>query len=125
MGDGPLRPQVEQAAREAPWCRHRDRLPLGRPARILAAADFFVLSSQREGFSYALLEAMSLGLPAVVSDAPGNPEAVGDAGIVVPFGDVAGFAAAFRRLARDEADADGARRAGTRPGRRQFGSRRC
>jgi glycosyltransferase involved in cell wall biosynthesis len=44
---------------------------------------------------------MSLGLPAVVSDAPGNPEAVGDAGIVVPRGDASGFAAAFGRLTRD------------------------
>ena len=54
-----------------------------------------------QGLSFALLEAMARALPPVVSDAPGNPEAVGEAGIVVPRGDVTGFASAFRRLADD------------------------
>jgi glycosyltransferase involved in cell wall biosynthesis len=57
-----------------------------------------VLPSQREGLSYALLEAMALGLPTVVSDAPGNPEAIGETGIVASRGDTAAFADAFRRL---------------------------
>jgi glycosyltransferase involved in cell wall biosynthesis len=97
-GDGPLRVEVE---REAPPSVQ----VLGfrsdvRP--VLAAADFFVLSSVREGLSFAVLEAMSLGLVPVVSDAPGNPEAVGDAGIVVPFGDTAAFARAFARLVSDD-----------------------
>jgi glycosyltransferase involved in cell wall biosynthesis len=97
-GDGPLASQVE---RDLPPSVH----VLGyrsdvRP--VLAAADFFVLSSVREGLSFAVLEAMSLGLVPVVSDAPGNPEAVGDAGIVVPFGDKAEFAQAFARLASDD-----------------------
>jgi len=101
-GEGPMRPQLEQVASQHGGTAvrvlgHRDDV-----RRVLVAADFFVLSSRREGLSFALLEAMSLGLPAVVSDAPGNPEAVADAGIVVPFGDVAGFAAAFARLRGDE-----------------------
>ncbi len=97
-GDGPLRPELERLARDE---GAGAVLMLGfrsDVARVLAAADFFVLPSRREGLSYSLLEAMSLGLPAVVSDAPGNPEAVGDAGIVVPCGEVAGFADAFQRL---------------------------
>jgi glycosyltransferase involved in cell wall biosynthesis len=98
-GDGPLRDEVGRAA--SPSVRVLGFRPDVR--RVLAAADFFVLSSNREGLSFALLEAMSLGLVPVVSDAPGNPEAVGETGIVVPFGDRAGFAAAFARLARDEA----------------------
>jgi glycosyltransferase involved in cell wall biosynthesis len=97
-GDGPLR---DQLAREGAPVRL-----LGQQAdvrRVLAAADFFVLASRREGLSFALLEAMACGLAPVVSDAPGNAEAVGDAGVVVPFGDVAGFAAAFARM-RTEKD---------------------
>lgn len=102
IGEGSMRPQLELAAAQSNGAAirilgHRDDV-----RRLSAAADFFVLPSKREGLSFALLEAMSLGLPPVVSDAPGNPEAVGDAGIVVPFGDVAGFAAAFERLRDNE-----------------------
>jgi glycosyltransferase involved in cell wall biosynthesis len=101
VGDGPLRAQFELAGGQG-----ADLRVLGRRQdvrRLLAAADVFLLPSRREGLSFALLEAMSLGLAPVVSDGPGNPEAVGDAGIVVPFGDVAGFAAALSRLRDDVA----------------------
>ena len=94
-GDGPLRAAVEQEAAASVRV-----LGFQRDVRaVLAAADFFVLSSRREGLSFAVLEAMSLGLVPLVSDAPGNPEAVGDAGIVVPFGSREAFAEAFARLA--------------------------
>jgi glycosyltransferase involved in cell wall biosynthesis len=72
--------------------------------RLLAAADVFVLPSRREGLSYAVLEAMGRGLAVVVSDGPGNPEAVGSAGVVVRGGDVDGFARALARLASDPAE---------------------
>jgi glycosyltransferase involved in cell wall biosynthesis len=42
-----------------------------------------------------------MSLPTVVSDAPGNHEAVGDAGIVVSIGDTEGFAAAYIQLLTD------------------------
>ena len=100
-GDGPLRQEVERAAGNggAPAARilgFRDDI-----RNLFAAADFFVMTSHREGLSYALLEAMSMGLPAVVSDAPGNAEAVGDTGIVVPRGQIDALAEAFVRLVRD------------------------
>jgi glycosyltransferase involved in cell wall biosynthesis len=96
-GDGPQRAELERLAADSGAVRQLGyRRDIGR---ILAAGDFFVLPSLREGLSFSLLEAMALALPPVVSDAPGNPEAVGEAGIVVSRGDVAGFAAAFRRLA--------------------------
>jgi glycosyltransferase involved in cell wall biosynthesis len=101
VGDGPLRAQLERAAGEDAGLRVLGQRQDVR--RVLAAADVFLLPSRREGLSFALLEAMSLGLAPIVSDAPGNAEAVGDAGLVVPFGDVAGFASALSRLRDDPA----------------------
>ena len=69
--------------------------------KLLALADSFVLSSTREGLSFALLEAMAAGAAVVVADGPGNVEAVGDAGVVVPVGDVGALADAITMLAAD------------------------
>ena len=94
VGDGPLRREVERVARPpVHLLGQRDDVP-----RLLAAADFFVLMSEREGFSFALLEAMAHGLPAIVADIAENVEAVGDSGIAVPYADETAIAAAFRRL---------------------------
>ena len=69
----------------------------------LQAADAFVLASQSEGLPISLLEAMGAGLPSIVSDVGGMPEAVraANAGLVVPRGDDAALAAAILRLAGD------------------------
>lgn len=45
-------------------------------SRILSIFDVFVLSSLQEGFSNALLEAMSVGVPPVASAVGGNPETI-------------------------------------------------
>lgn len=97
-GDGPGRLELERLARDSGVDAVRLLGFHSDVRQVLVAADFFVLPSEREGLSFALLEAMSLGLAPVVSDAPGNPDAVGDAGIVVPRGDVEALADAFRRL---------------------------
>ncbi len=54
--------------------------------RVLSAIDVFVLASQFEGFSNAVLEAMATSLPVVATDVGGNAEAVvdGTTGIIVP-----------------------------------------
>ena len=94
-GDGPLREALDRlAGPEVRVLGFRSDVD-----RLLAASDVFVMPSEREGLSLAVLEAMGRGLPVVVSDGTGNPEAVGDAGIVVPLGDVSALAAALRRLA--------------------------
>ncbi|MEX2195798.1 MAG: glycosyltransferase family 4 protein [Thermoleophilaceae bacterium] len=99
-GDGPLLSGAERrAGASVRVLGHRDDGPA-----LLAASDVFVMPSEREGLSYAVLEAMAAGLAMVVSDGPGNPEAVGDAGVVVPFGDERALAAALSRLAGDPAE---------------------
>jgi glycosyltransferase involved in cell wall biosynthesis len=96
-GTGPCEAQLRSTAgEETRLLGQRRDVP-----ELLAAADVFVMPSQREGLSYAVLEAMGHGVATVVSDGPGNPEAVGDAGIVFATGDVDGLASALSRLAAD------------------------
>jgi glycosyltransferase involved in cell wall biosynthesis len=98
VGDGVLRGDVERAAgAHARVLGQRTDVP-----NLLAAADFFVLMSQREGLSFALLEAMAHGLPAIVADIPENLEAIGESGIAVPYGDENAVEAAMRLLADDD-----------------------
>ena len=56
---------------------------------LYSSALAYVLPSEVEGLSISLLEAMAFGLPVVVSDIPGNVEALGDppAGLVYPLRD--------------------------------------
>lgn len=76
---------------------------------LLAAADVFVLPSESEGLSQALLEAMAAGLPVVASNIAGNRDAVrpGVDGLLFPPGDVAALAAAIENVFADRSLAVG------------------
>ena len=71
---------------------------------LYSSALAYVLPSEVEGLSISLLEAMAFGLPVVVSDIPGNVEALGKppAGLVYPLRDRQALAAALRRIAGSE-----------------------
>ena len=102
VGDGPLRGEVEALAGDVVR-------PLGfrdDVNRLMAASDVFVLPSTREGLPLALLEAMSHGLVPIVADEPGSLEAVGEAGIAVPAGDLTALASAIAELARNRGERD-------------------
>ncbi len=75
------------------------------PGRFLRAADAFIMSSDSEGLPMSLLQAMSVGLPAIVTDVGGMGEIVrlGKNGLLIPVKDVAAMTAAMVRMARDEA----------------------
>jgi glycosyltransferase involved in cell wall biosynthesis len=68
------------------------------------ASDLFVMTSELEGFSTALVEAMAAGLPVVATDVPGIRERVesGRNGWLHPFKDAQGIAGSMRRLLLDE-----------------------
>jgi glycosyltransferase involved in cell wall biosynthesis len=71
--------------------------------RIASCFDVFVLASIQEGLSVALIEAMSLGKPAVVTRVGGLPEVVEDGkqGFVVPASDPGSLASRVVTLLRD------------------------
>lgn len=75
-------------------------------ADLAALFDVFVLPSEIEGFSLALLEAMARALPCVATDAGGNREALENgAGVVVPPRDAQALARAIAALLDDPAEA--------------------
>ncbi len=57
-----------------------------KPERAFAAMDVYLCTSQTEGLSNSLLEAMSSGVPVIATDVGGNREAVADGvtGFILP-----------------------------------------
>jgi glycosyltransferase involved in cell wall biosynthesis len=77
---------------------------LQEPARLVADADLFIMSSREEGLGTSVLEAMALGIPVASTAAGGIPEMLKDgAGLLVPPGDPAALAAAVARLLTEPA----------------------
>lgn len=99
VGDGPLRPVLEQLATEL-GVADRVRMPgfVVDPWPWLASADLFALSSDYEGFGIALAEAMHAGLRVVSTDCVCGPREIlddGRYGALVPTGDATALAEAM------------------------------
>jgi glycosyltransferase involved in cell wall biosynthesis len=73
------------------------------PEVYMAASDFFVLPSHREGFGLTVIEAASCGVPSIGSSIYGLTDAIvdGQTGFLVPVGDVDALTEAMVRLASD------------------------
>ena len=69
-------------------------------AELLPCFDAFVLNSDTEGLSYAVLEAMACALPLIATAVGGNVRLVRDGrqGLLVPIGDGDALAAALARV---------------------------
>jgi len=109
VGDGPLRSELETLAARLDLApsrvRFSGRVDASEVPLWLRASDVFTLMSPSEGFSCALSEAMSAGLPSVVSQIPANVQLIEDQvhGLLVPVGDDSAMAAALARLFQDPA----------------------
>jgi glycosyltransferase involved in cell wall biosynthesis len=107
VGDGSGRAAMERLAAELGiagkvtfWGQQLDVAP------FFSAADAFIMSSRSEGLPVSLLQAFSLGLPAIVTDVGGMAEAVrlSQAGFTVSAADPSEMAAAIVRLAGSDAE---------------------
>jgi glycosyltransferase involved in cell wall biosynthesis len=79
-------------------------LPRDETLAVLARhADIYVQTSTYEGLPMAILEAQSLGIPAVVTNAVGNRSAIADGvtGFVAPVDDVSAFVDRLEKLIVD------------------------
>ncbi len=82
---------------------HVGYVPAERRQELFEGARFLVQPSLDEGFGLPVLEALSLGVPTIVSDRGALPELVGDAGIVFDPTSATALASALERLLADAA----------------------
>lgn len=71
---------------------------------LLAISDIYLSTSLQEGLPRALMEAMAMGLPVIVSEIRGNVDLIqdGKGGLLCNANDVEGFAKALNRLSKDK-----------------------
>lgn len=91
----------ERLRRGAPGVRYLGRISDLELAALYRGALAFVYPSLDEGFGLPVLEAMASGVPVITTTGGALPEAVGDAGILVPPDSGPELAQAIRRLSGD------------------------
>ena len=103
VGDGSLRSEIERRLR--PRLQQRLIMPgfVNQSAlgSFYAAADIFVLPSERETWGLVVNEAQQFALPVIVSDRVGCRHDLvveGETGFVFPVGDLEALAARLRQL---------------------------
>lgn len=105
VGGGPLEPELRELAVRLGLDSSVDFLGF-RPdvEEIHAAGRIFVLASESEGLPIAMLEAMSAGLPAVVSEVGEIPSFVVDGlvGVTFPVGDIEALTDRLGALLEDD-----------------------
>lgn len=104
VGDGDLRPAMEELARELDILRWVDFCGMRQDVYpYLQQADIFILPSLYEGNPMTIIEAMGTGLPIVASRVGGIPDMLedGKTGLLVPC-QVDAICAACETLAGDE-----------------------
>ena len=113
VGDGPSRLQLERLVSEE-GLRARitftGMVPRQRVYRLLKSSDVFIMTSQSEGLSISLIEALACGLPALLTDIPSFRETMRMGKGVVFVGRHKPIAEEAARVAREVVDAPTNRR---------------
>jgi glycosyltransferase involved in cell wall biosynthesis len=104
-GDGPEQRRIESRVRRLKLSDSVRLLGFCRnPYALMRQADLFLLSSDYEGLPNALIEAQSLGLPAVSTRCPHGPDEIiedGLTGLLTPVSDAEAMAESILRLLED------------------------
>ena len=93
---------IEGQARDRPDVEVLGHMDRDRLVELMSGAEALLFPSHYEGFGFPPLEAMSLGVPTVVSDRGSLPEVVGDASLVVDIDRRGSLAGAIHQLRTDE-----------------------
>ena len=105
VGDGPLKNDLLKLAKSLNIARNISFLGWRKDVyKLLQRADVFALSSHREGLPYAMLEALSAGLPIIATDTPFGPKEIldnGKYGILVPMRDEIALKNAMEKLLKN------------------------
>jgi glycosyltransferase involved in cell wall biosynthesis len=103
IGEGEGGPSARAAAEAAGCAKQIVWLGATDALQYFSGFDLFAQPSRYEGFSYAILEAASHGIPALTTDVGGSRETVTDGvtGVIVPPDQPAVFAEAFSALVAD------------------------
>ncbi|MFZ9880104.1 MAG: glycosyltransferase [Phycisphaerales bacterium] len=113
IGDGPLRPRLEQVARElgvtdrvefAGWRTHEEVACAMADADLLLAPSVVARDGDMEGLPLVVIEALATGMPVIGSRHGGIPELVSDGvnGVLCDERDEGALAAALVRLSDPE-----------------------
>jgi glycosyltransferase involved in cell wall biosynthesis len=105
IGDGELRPEIEQMIQSK---RLTEKVKiigwLDNVEKALLEFDVFLLNSDYEALSYTPMEAMRAGLPCVLSDVTGSSDLVkkGETGFIVFPADIDGYVTSIIQLLSDQ-----------------------
>lgn len=109
VGSGPLYDSLVQLAQElniaprvhfAPWVAS-DKMPQFYNSLDVLVVPSLTQANWKEQFGRVLMEAMASGVTVIGSDSGEIPSVVGDAGVVVPEGDVTALAAALQTFVNE------------------------
>lgn len=105
IGDGPMNGQITGAIKQlnSPALTYLGYRPSAEVAKLLSAADVFVLPSKAEGFPLSILEAMAMRLVVVASRVGAIPDVIkhGKMGYIVTPGSAAEIVEAIKALGND------------------------